>query len=127
MSHIQYDDGKEMKMRYNALRQLTEVNDWLDITKIEMDALERATRITNHQDKMIDYTWGANGEKRSLTFPDGSLVSYGYDELLRLNQVDDGKNNVSYHYDDGGRLVEKAFQNGVRNSYQYDMGEDWLN
>jgi len=121
VSNIQYADGKEVKMRYNVLRQLTEVNDWLGTTKIMVDALGRATRITNHQDKTIDYTWGVNGEKRSLTYPDGNTVSYEYDELLRLNQVDDGKNKVSYHYDEYSRLVEKAFQNGVRASYQYDM------
>lgn len=42
LSSIQYADGREVKLSYNPLRQLLEVQDWLGNTKITPDALGRS-------------------------------------------------------------------------------------
>ena len=120
VNHIQYADGKEVKMRYNPLRQLIEVQDWLGKTNIEVDSLGRTTKTSNHQGKEVSYTWGAKGERRSLTYPDGKTVTYDYDDLLRLSEVNDGKNVVTYQYNSQSKLREKLFQNGMKTTCDYD-------
>ncbi|MCB7329340.1 RHS repeat protein, partial [Mediterraneibacter faecis] len=45
LSGIQYADGKEVKLSYNPLRQLIEIQDWLGSTRITPDALGRAEKV----------------------------------------------------------------------------------
>lgn len=42
VEQIRYADGREVKLFYNPLRQLTETEDWLGITKAENDTLGKA-------------------------------------------------------------------------------------
>lgn len=124
LNHIQYADGRGVKLSYNPLRQLSEVEDWLGTTKIKVDALGRTTEITNHQDKTIGYTYNATGQKTGIIYPEGKHVSYAYDEWLRLTEVTDGTSKASYHYDAYSRLSEKSFSDGTKTAYQYnDFGQ----
>ena len=120
VKHIQYADGKEVKLSYNSLRQLTEIGDWLGLTKIEVDALGRPTTVTDHQDRQVQYTWGNAGERREIIYPDGKQVTYQYDQALRLTEVNDGVSYTKYTYDDDSRLSEKIFQNGTKSIYHYN-------
>ena len=45
LSGIQYADGKEVKLSYNPLRQLIEIQDWLGSTRITPDELGRAEKV----------------------------------------------------------------------------------
>jgi YD repeat-containing protein len=107
-------------MSYNPLRQLTELKDWLGSTRMELDSMGRPTKVTNHKDKTVNYTWGVLGEKRSVTYPDGKVVTYDYDEFYRLSQVDDEINKVAYQYNSHCLLSQKAFHNDVKTTYSYD-------
>jgi len=120
IKQIQYDDGKEIKMKYNSSRQLTEIENYLGITKISSDKLGRVIEVTDHNDKVVAYDWGKMGEKRKITYPDGTVINYDYDELLRLKVVDDGTNKTNYFYDQQSRLTEKLFQNGLKTTYAYN-------
>jgi RHS repeat-associated protein len=120
VSHIQYTDGREVKLSYNPLRQLTEVEDWLGITKIETDALGRAAKVTNHKNKEVSYVYNSAGLKTDITYPGGKQVSYVYDELLRLQSVSDGLNKTTYSYDEYSRLTEKHFTNGTKTQFLYN-------
>ena len=120
IKHIQYADGKEVKLQYNALRQLTEIQDWLGVTKIEVDPLGRATTITNHNDEVVSYSYGKLGERESITYPCGKQVSYSFDNALRLTKVTDGDQEINYHYDQLNRLTNKQFTNGMSTNYAYN-------
>ena len=120
LNHIQYGDGREVKYSYNPLRQLTQVEDWLGLTKIEMDALGRATKVTNPQGKEVSYSWGATGQRTGVIYPDGTEVKYDYDDCLRLTEVADDTNKTLYRYDEHSRLTEKLFSNGTKTTYQYN-------
>lgn len=76
VSEIQYADGREVKMSYNPLRQLMEVQDWIGLTKIKNDALGRAVKVTYPDKREVSYTYGKAGERRSITYPDGRTVYY---------------------------------------------------
>ena len=120
LSRIQYADGREVKLSYNPLRQLTEVQDWLGETKITPDALGRATAVQYPDGREVSYTYGKSGERTGITYPDGRTVSYGYDEQARLSEMREGDRVITYGYDAFGRLAEKKFPNGTESAYTYD-------
>ena len=120
LSGIQYADGREVKLSYNPLRQLLEVQDWLGSTKITPDALGRAQKVQYPDGREVSYTYGKAGERRSITYPDGKTVFYGYDEQLRLSELKEGDSVITYVYDPLGRLCEKQFPNGTKTTYAYD-------
>ena len=120
LNQIKYADGREVKMQYNPLRQLIEVEDWLGKTQIEVDPLGRATKVTNHRGKEVEYAWGIKGELRSLIYPNGKKVVYDYDEYYRLKEVDDENCKVSYFYNQQSQPVEKAYSKGMKSKYSYD-------
>ena len=120
LSGIQYADGREVKLSYNPLRQLMEVQDWLGSTKITPDALGRAQKVQYPDGREVSYTYGKAGERKSMTYPDGKTVFYGYDEQLRLSELKEGDSIINYGYDPLGRLCEKQFPNGTKTTYAYD-------
>ena len=120
LSRIQYADGREVKLSYNPLRQLTEVQDWLGETKITPDALGRATAVQYPDGREVSYTYGKSGERTGITYPDGRTVSYGYDEQVRLSEMREGDRVITYGYDAFGRLAQKKFPNGTESAYTYD-------
>ena len=120
LSRIQYADGREVKLSYNPLRQLTEVQDWLGETKITPDALGRATAVQYPDGREVSYTYGKSGERTGITYPDGRTVSYGYDEQVRLSEMKEGDRVITYAYDAFGRLAQKKFPNGTESAYTYD-------
>jgi len=120
VSHIAYADGSEVTLSYDPLRQLKEVEDRLGITKIETDRQGRTSKVTNHQGLEVSYLCNAFGQKTGIVYPDGTKVSYAYDELLRLKEVCDGINTTQYRYDALSRLSEKMFTDGTTTKYGYD-------
>ena len=120
LSGSQYADGKEVKLSYNPLRQLMEVEDWLGLTKITNDPLGRAVKVTYPDEREVSYTYGKSGERRSITYPDGKTVHYGYDEQIRLSELKEGDRIISYGYDEQGRLKNKQFPNGTSTTWKYD-------
>ena len=109
-----------MKLSYNPLRQLIEIQDWLGSTRITPDALGRAEKVQYPDGREVSYTYGKAGERRSITYPDGKTVFYGYDEQFRLSELKEGGRIITYGYDTVGRLCEKQFPNGTKTTYRYD-------
>jgi len=123
LEEISYNDSRSVQYSYNALRQLTEIKDWLGITRIELDEAGRAKQITDHKGREVRYQWGRLGERTGLVYPDGRKVSYEYDEWSRLSHLIDGNREIQYHYREDGRLSEKVFSDGLITSYDYnEMG-----
>jgi len=120
VTHVQYADGNEVKMSYNPLRQLTEIQDWLGVTQIEIDALGRATKVSNYNDQVVEYKYGRAGEREQIIYPDGKAVMYQYDDVLRLIKVRDGNQEINYQYDKFSRLISKQFGDNTRTEYGYN-------
>lgn len=118
---IHYDDGREVKFSYNPLKQLQQIEDWTGITRIQPDAAGRATKVTYPDGREVSYTYGSFGECQSITYPDGKTVRYGYDEQLRLKELRDGEDNITYTYSPSGDLIHKQLPNGVETNYAYNL------
>jgi RHS repeat-associated protein len=117
---VTYGDGRSVAFSYNSLRQLTEIQDWLGITRIEPDEIGRAKKITDYKGREISYQWGKMGERKSLVYPNGHKISYEYDELARLNRLTDGEREISYCYDEDGHLSKKIFPDDIISNYSYN-------
>ncbi len=120
VSRIAYADGREVKLSYNPLRQLEEMEDWLGVTRIENDAAGRALRVQYPDGKEVSYTYGKSGERTGITYPDGKRAEYLYDGELRLSGLRDGNGTITYGYDEKGRLARKTFPNGMETTYAYN-------
>jgi len=118
LTKISYADGKTVEYGYNLLKQLTVMEDWLGVTKIEVDPLGRATKVTDPQDNVVGYKWNALGQKEELTYPDGSQVSYEYDASGRMKKVRSPQGMTSYAYDRMGRLSERVLPDKTTTKYK---------
>lgn len=101
---ILYGDGSRADMEYTPLRQLEVVRDWLGETRIERDQQGSPISITDHNGRTVRYEWGSMGQRKGMTYPDGTKVSWTYDSLLRLAEMvrtAEGEDAlwVRYHYD----------------------------
>ncbi len=122
VTEVGYADGRSVEFSYNELNQLNEINDWLGKTTLENDILGRLTKVTDYQNRTVGYEYNSIGEKTKLTYPDGRVASYSYDEEGKLAAVVGNGEETSYRYDEFGRLVNKSFANGVMQEYTYLPG-----
>lgn len=122
---IRYDDGNMAEFRYNALRQVTSVKDWFGEIRIERNCYGEPTSITDHEGRTVYYEWGDMGERKKMTYPDGTIVSMNYDNqlhLVELAKMAEGKATlrINYQYDAQGRLSERHSDGGYRTAYHYN-------
>ncbi|MCI8957703.1 MAG: hypothetical protein HFG62_01000 [Lachnospiraceae bacterium] len=115
-----FADGKAVKLSYNPLKQLVQMEDWLGITRITPDSLGRPQQVTTPEDETVSYEWGPRGERKAMVYPDGLRVSYEYDQAMGLTRCQMGEETVSYGYAPGGRLKERILSDNRKTLYQYN-------
>ena len=149
--------GRTSSFVYNNNDYLTSETDAMDhTTKYSYDANDNLTSITNAKggvttmsyDNATDwllsiefagakkqYDYNKDGTLSTFTKPDGTMLSYSYDELgritsdginsysydnkLRLSEISDGSKSVSFTYDGFNRISGTSYD-GTNNSYSYD-------
>lgn len=119
VSSIQYADGHEVKYRYNALKMLIQIEDWLGSTEIRRDQFGRELEIIDHRDKKISYEWNNYDYKTAIHYPDNKVAKYDINNLGTLNQVSFEGKHIQYNYDKNGYLQTKNFENGTQIEYDY--------
>lgn len=126
---ILYSDGRKAEFVYSPLKQLILVRDWLGETKIDRDKQGRPVDITDYKGRNIHYEWGNLGERRKLIYPDGTVLKWQYDEMLRpveLAKTAGGGEmfRINYRYDGQGRLSERKSSGGYHTCWHYnEMGQ----
>ena len=89
------------------------------------DGLNRLTSKTvENWNKTISYTYDANGNRKTMTDPDGGLTTYEYDandRLISLTNPD--KLQTLFNYDLAGRLLRQDNSNGTYTIYTYDTAD----
>lgn len=149
--------GRTNSFVYNNNDYLTSETDAMNhTTKYSYDANDNLTSITNAKggvttmsyDNATDwllsvefagakkqYDYNKDGTLSTFTKPDGTTLSYSYDELgritsdgansysydnkLRLSEISDGSKSVSFSYD-GFNRISGTECDGTHNSYSYD-------
>ncbi len=120
IKEVIYDDNRKVSFYYNPLRQLTEMNDWIGTTKLELDASGLPLSVLDPYGKEVKYEWGSMGEKTKMVYPNGESVSYTYNEGNQLIQVHGAFGSVNYEYDTMGRFVARSMPNGLKHVYSYN-------
>ncbi len=72
--------------------------------------------------KTVSYTYDADGNRASLTYPDGSAVAYAYTGRNQVASISAGGPPplAGFTYDAAGNRLTKALENGTTASYTYD-------
>ncbi len=123
---IVYDDGNRVEFQYTPLRQLALIKDWLGETRMERNCYGEPVSITDHAGRTVRYEWGEMGERKKLTYPDGTVVSMYYDKMMHpveLVRLAEGKENlrICYQYDSQGRLSGKHSSGGYHTGFHYNL------
>ena len=71
-------------------------------------------------DKTISYAYDLDGNRTSMTDPDGRITNYTYDKRGLMTNLTDGSDTFAFNYDADGRRTALAYPNGVKASYDYD-------
>jgi RHS repeat-associated protein len=72
----------------------------------------------------VNQTFDVASRLRSVTYPDGELVNYGYDTAGRLYSVSGVVNAMTWS--PGGQLKTATFANGTTATYNYRAGREWV-
>lgn len=125
---IRYGDGRQAEFYYTSLGQISAVKDWLGETKIERNPQGKPERIIDHNGQSICYQWGKFGERIGMVYPDGAVLHYRYDNMLRLTELEKYKAgredlHIAYGYDEEGRISWKRNGEGYCTRWSYnDLG-----
>ncbi len=91
------------------------------LTRAYEPTRDAVSSYTNAAGDQISYTYDANGNLGTLTYPGGRTVTYGYDSNDRLVKVTDWAGRVTHFgYDLSGRQVWLQRPNGTKRRMAYD-------
>jgi len=122
-----YPDSTSVDYVYDLASKVTQVNDTTGVYGFAYDNMGRLIGTTTqysflpNQTFTNSYTYDAASNRKSLTAPDGSITTYGYDTLNRLNGLANSwAGSFSFGYDGLSRRTSLTRPNGVNTSYSYD-------
>ncbi len=110
-----------MNYTYDNLGRLTAAVNSVNSLSYNYDALNRVVQAMQ-DGKTVSYTYDAMGNRTRLTYPDNSYVTYTYNSLNRLDQIQNAAEETiaDFTYDELGRRTRLDLLNGTRTEYQYD-------
>jgi len=120
LTKVAYADGKTVELTYNPLKQLTQMKDWLGTTSIEVDPLGRATKVTDHNNNEISYTYNPQGQRESIIYPGGNEVRYQYTPQGYLHKVVAGEDTTTYTHDPLGRITQRILPDSTVTKYEFN-------
>ncbi len=82
------------------------------------------TRCVDGTCKTFASAYDALGRLASVTYPDGEVVSYGYNHKGQLETVSGYVNYIMYNT--AGQIIQVRYANGTNNNYMYDGERKWL-
>jgi len=76
---------------------------------------------------VVHYTYDPDGNRTSMTYPDGTVVNYSYTGRNQLAAVAGSQGiGATYQYDAAGNRITKTLGNGITTSYGYDAASQLL-
>jgi RHS repeat-associated protein len=127
LSSKTYPDTTNVEYVYDLVGKVLQVNDPTGVYGFAYDNMGRLVG-TSTQYAFLSgptftnsYTYDAASNRTSLTAPDGSISTYGYDTLNRLNGLANSwAGSFGFSYDALSRRTQLTRPNGVNTNYTYD-------
>jgi RHS repeat-associated protein len=94
--------------------------------------IDRLTPLADDVSARFEYLSDYLGRLQRITYPDGEILSYGYDSGGQVKTVKSTHNNLETNYvadiayNAFGERTYIEYGNGVRTSYAYDENRRWL-
>jgi RHS repeat-associated protein len=102
---------------YDAVGRLLSSANGISTSTYAYDNANQLLRET----EAIAYTYDADGNRSSLTYPSGQVVTYGYTGRNQLNAIAVGGITLAgYTYDANSNVVSKILADSTLTSYTYD-------
>jgi YD repeat-containing protein len=96
-------------IKYNPAGQWLEMTDANGVTTTRTFDLRQRLKTTTTAGLTTSYDYWPTGSLKSVTLPDTSSVSYGYDDAHRLTSVSDNLGNkITYTLDNNGNRISEA-------------------
>jgi RHS repeat-associated protein len=122
-----YPDSTSVDYVYDLVGKIRQVSDPTGVYGFAYDNMGRLIGTTTQYSFLSGqtftnaYTYDAASNRKSLTAPDGSITTYGYDSLNRLNGLANSwAGSFGFGYDALSRRTSLMRPNGVNTSYSYD-------
>ena len=84
----------------------------------------KTVRCVDSACRTFDRTYDALGRLDTLTYPDGEVVTYGYDDTGRLQTVSNYVTDMQWT--PAGSLLSSTYANGTTNTFDYDADRLWM-
>ena len=133
-SHIEFDYDGEGRMiykqtsretfeySYDSSQRLTEIKTSEGSTKMEYSSQGLPTLLMYPDGTTLTYGYNEHGQRTSISTNTNYMVSYHYDTRRRLSHMinNDGDEIVRFAYDEDGHLSQRLLGNGMYTNYTYD-------
>jgi RHS repeat-associated protein len=126
LSSKTYPDTTSVEYAYDLANKVLQVADPTGTYGFAYDNMGRLISTTTNYVFVAgtytnSYTYDAASNRMSLTAPDGSISTYGYDTLNRLNGLANSwAGSFGFSYDALNRRTQLTRPNGVTTNYNYD-------
>lgn len=122
-----YPDASQSSFGYDVLGRLTTAGNASSQLSFTYDALGRVLE-AGQGDATVGHAYDKVGNPTTLTYPDGTSLTYAYDALNRLDQLQDAADALvaDYAYDSLSRRTKLTLANGVESTYQFDAASRLL-
>jgi|GEM_PF-2373808 len=119
-----YGDNEDI-FAYDALGNLATASNNAISYRYEYDGLNRlVSKAATNWQKVIRYTYDANGNRATMTDPNGGVTQYTYDADNRLTQLQNPFGETfRFIYDGAGRITRQDNWNGTYTLYTYDNAD----
>ena len=122
-----YPDTTSVEYAYDLAGKVQQVSDPTGTYGFAYDNMGRLIGTTTQYSYLPGfnfqnaYTYDAASNRKSLTAPDGSVSTYGYDTLNRLNGLANSwAGSFGFSYDALNRRTQLTRPNGITTNYNYD-------
>jgi RHS repeat-associated protein len=126
LTEVSYSDGKThaAKYEYDADGDRTSMVDGTGTTSYTYDQLDRLTESKDGHGDKTSYEYDLANEQTKITYPNGKVVTQGYDKAGRLEKVTDWlEHTIRFANDADSNPSTTTFPTGTSNVDKYGYNE----